>query len=94
MHFKIPFVINFRNILLAIVWIMNKGGIIFNVHSYRLALATVADSYRVEEQAYKDCLFLLKLADKYSSERFTSIHLVIFKLYLAWILCPNPVHPI
>lgn len=27
------------------------------------------DSYRVEEQAYKGCLSLLKLADKYSAER-------------------------
>ncbi|HCS74821.1 MAG TPA: hypothetical protein DIW17_13220 [Clostridiales bacterium] len=27
------------------------------------------DSYRVEEQAYKGCLSLLKLADKYTSER-------------------------
>jgi hypothetical protein len=27
------------------------------------------DSYRVEEQAYKGCLSLLKLADKYSVER-------------------------
>ena len=26
-------------------------------------------SYRVEEQAYKGCLSLLKLADKYSSDR-------------------------
>lgn len=27
------------------------------------------DSYRTEEQAYKGCLFLLKLADKYTPER-------------------------
>jgi hypothetical protein len=27
------------------------------------------DSYRVEEQAYKGCLSLLKLADKYTPER-------------------------
>jgi hypothetical protein len=27
------------------------------------------DSYRVEEQAYKGCLSLLKLADQYSPER-------------------------
>lgn len=30
------------------------------------------DSYRVEEQAYKGCLSVLKLADKYSEERLES----------------------
>ena len=29
----------------------------------------IFDSYRIEEQAYKSCLSLLKLADKYSTER-------------------------
>ena len=29
----------------------------------------IFDSYRIEEQAYKGCLSLLKLADKYTPER-------------------------
>lgn len=29
----------------------------------------ISDSYRIEEQAYKGCLSLLKLADKYTPER-------------------------
>ena len=29
----------------------------------------IQDSYRIEEQAYKGCLSLLKLADKYTPER-------------------------
>ena len=37
--------------------------------STRDVVDTIFDFYRVEEQAYKGCLSLLKLADKYSSDR-------------------------
>lgn len=37
--------------------------------STRSVVDRIFDSYRVEEQAYKGCLSLLKLADKYSAER-------------------------
>jgi transposase len=42
------------------------------------------DSYRVEEQAYKGCLSLLKLADKYSPERLENA------CRIALIRIPNP----
>lgn len=42
------------------------------------------DSYRVEEQAYKGCLSLLKLADKYSAERLENA------CSLALIRIPSP----
>lgn len=35
----------------------------------RQVIQKMFDSYRVEEQAYKGCLSLLKLADKYTPER-------------------------
>lgn len=44
----------------------------------------IFDSYRVEEQAYKSCLSLLKLADKYSPERLESA------CRIALIRIPNP----
>jgi transposase len=44
------------------------------------------DSYRVEEQAYKGCLSLLKLADKYSPERLENA------CRIALIRIPNPRH--
>ncbi|MBR4724576.1 MAG: IS21 family transposase [Lachnospiraceae bacterium] len=37
--------------------------------STKEAIIRIFDSYRVEEQAYKGCLSLLKLADKYSAAR-------------------------
>ena len=37
--------------------------------STRTVVDRLFDAYRVEEQAYKGCLSLLKLADKYSSSR-------------------------
>lgn len=42
------------------------------------------ESYRVEEQAYKGCLSLLKLADKYSTERLENA------CRIALIRIPNP----
>lgn len=37
--------------------------------STREVIEKIFTSYRVEEQAYRGCLSLLKLADKYSTER-------------------------
>ena len=34
-----------------------------------MVIQKMFDSYRIEEQAYKGCLSLLKLADKYTPER-------------------------
>ena len=42
------------------------------------------ESYRVEEQAYKGCLSLLKLADKYTPERLEDA------CQLALTRIPNP----
>ncbi|WP_042315713.1 hypothetical protein [Desulfofarcimen acetoxidans] len=42
------------------------------------------DSYRVEEQAYKGCLSLLKLADKYSPQLLENA------CRIALIRIPNP----
>jgi len=44
-------------------WASNIGG------STKEVVKKLFESYRVEEQAYKGCLSLLKLADKYSPER-------------------------
>lgn len=40
--------------------------------STKAVVQKMFDSYRVEEQAYKGCLSLLKLADHYSAERLES----------------------
>jgi len=44
-------------------WASNIGG------STKEVVKKLFDSYQVEEQSYKGCLSLLKLADKYSPER-------------------------
>jgi len=52
--------------------------------STREVVEKIFSSYRVEEQAYKGCLALLKLADKYPAERLENA----CKLALSHI--PNP----
>lgn len=47
--------------------------------STREVIEKIFASYRVEEQAYRGCLSLLKLADKYSTERLENACKVALK---------------
>ncbi|WP_289704639.1 hypothetical protein [Bacteroides acidifaciens] len=53
----------FPNFAIILKWASSIGEATYQV------VQGISDSYRIEEQAYKGCLSLLKLSDKYTPER-------------------------